>query len=60
MSTYTFTPLIGVSAVCSPNNLITYYEYDGFGRLQRVRDVDGNIIKQYDYQYQVQTASQGL
>jgi len=53
MTTFTYTPLVGVTTVCTPNNLASYYEYDGFNRLLRVRDVDGNIIKQYDYQYQV-------
>jgi YD repeat-containing protein len=52
MNTVTYTPLIGQSAVCSANNTITYYEYDGLDRLLRIRDMDSNIVKQYDYQYQ--------
>jgi len=52
MSTLTYTPLIGESAACAVNNLITYYEYDGLGRLLRIRDIDSNIVKQYEYQYQ--------
>jgi hypothetical protein len=53
MTTYTYTPLVGMTSSCSVNSLTTYYEYDGLNRLLRIRDVDGNIIKQYDYQYQI-------
>lgn len=53
MNTYTYLPLVGMSAHCTANNLTTYYEYDGLARLLRIKDVDGNVIKQYDYQYQV-------
>jgi YD repeat-containing protein len=53
MTTYTYSPLVGMTSSCSVNSLTTYYEYDGLNRLLRIRDVDGNIIKQYDYQYQI-------
>jgi YD repeat-containing protein len=53
MKTYTYSPLTGMTSSCAPNNLITYYEYDGLGRLLRIRDADKNILKQYYYQYQV-------
>jgi YD repeat-containing protein len=51
MSTYTYEPLIGTTNQCSVNNQIVYYEYDSFGRLKVIRDQDGKILKQYDYQY---------
>lgn len=53
MTTYAYSPLIGVTSQCDPGNRITYYEYDGFSRLKRVRDQDYNILKTYEYQYQV-------
>lgn len=53
MTTYTYIPLIGKSSVCSVDNIVTYYEYDSFGRLLRIRDMDNNILKQYQYQYQI-------
>lgn len=52
MTTYTYLPLIGISSQADLNNRITYYEYDGFNRLKLIRDMDKNIIKKFDYQYQ--------
>ncbi len=57
MSTSCFEPLVGITAGCSPNNLFTYYEYDGFKRLLLVRDHRKNIIKQFDYKYKQVIAS---
>jgi YD repeat-containing protein len=53
MTTYTYSPLIGMASQCDAGNRITYYEYDGLGRLKRVRDQDYNILKSLEYQYQV-------
>ncbi|HEX9513367.1 MAG TPA: DUF5977 domain-containing protein [Puia sp.] len=52
MTTYTYAPLVGMTSSTNPASLITNYEYDGFNRLLRIRDIDSNILKQYDYQYQ--------
>ncbi len=51
MTTYTYEPLIGMTSQCDVNNRITYYEYDGFGRLKLLKDQNGNIIKTMDYKY---------
>jgi YD repeat-containing protein len=51
MITYTYKPLTGITSQCDANNRITYYEYDGLGRLMMVRDQDNNIIKQIYYNY---------
>lgn len=51
MTTYTYDPLIGVTSQSDINNTITYYEYDGFGRLALIRDLNRNIIKKYNYTY---------
>ncbi len=53
MTTYTYDPLIEINSKSDINNRIIYYEYDNYGRLLRIRDADKNIIKQFDYQYQV-------
>ena len=52
MVTYTYDPLVGVTTQTDVGNRATYYEYDGFQRLKRVRDQDYNIIKSFEYQYQ--------
>jgi YD repeat-containing protein len=55
MTTYTYDPLIGVTSQCDVGSRVTYYEYDGLQRLLRIRDMDGNIVKQFEYQYQAST-----
>ena len=51
MTTYTYTPLAGMTTACDADNRITYYFYDGLQRLKWVKDQDGNIIKSYQYHY---------
>lgn len=51
MTTYAYTPLMGVTSQCSIDNRISYYGYDGLGRLKVVKDQDGNVIKTIDYHY---------
>ncbi|MGH7249776.1 MAG: hypothetical protein ACREGC_02275, partial [Minisyncoccia bacterium] len=34
MVTYTYTPLMGMTSACDADNKITYYFYDGLGRLK--------------------------
>jgi YD repeat-containing protein len=52
MTTYTYSPLIGMTTVCDIDNKITYYSYDGFGRLKWIKDQDGNIIKTMQYHFE--------
>ncbi len=54
MTTYTYEPLVGITSKTDENDVTTYYEYDSFGRLVRIRDHENNIIKQYDYHYKDQ------
>ncbi len=54
MTSYTYTPLLGMTSQTDQNGVSTFYEYDTFGRLKQVKDQDGNIVKTYDYHYQVQ------
>lgn len=52
MTTYTHSPLVGVSSISDANCRPTFYEYDGLQRLQIVRNAEGNIVKHLEYNYQ--------
>ncbi len=49
--TYTYKPLVGMTSETDPAGRITYYEYDSFGRLSKVKDDQGNIVKHICYNY---------
>ncbi|MCW3467014.1 hypothetical protein [Chitinophaga nivalis] len=51
IATYTYEPLVGLTSQSDSKGQFIYYEYDGLNRLKTVRDLDGMILKQYDYQY---------
>lgn len=51
VTTYTYMPLIGISSKTDPAGRTTYYEHDGLGRLNLVRDNERNILKRYCYSY---------
>jgi YD repeat-containing protein len=51
MSSYTYKPLVGITTMNDPNSEITYYEYDGLERLKNIKDYQGNIIKNFQYNY---------
>lgn len=51
MTTYTYTPGLGITSVTDPNNQTTYYEYDAMGRLWLVKDFNKKIIKEHKYNY---------
>lgn len=53
VTTYTYGLLLGMTSETDPSGKTIFYEYDGFGRLKLIKDQNGKILKQYDYQYQV-------
>jgi YD repeat-containing protein len=51
ITTYTYIPLVGVSTITDPKGDTITYFYDSFGRLQSVKDKDGNILSENQYNY---------
>lgn len=54
MTTYCYQPGLGVTAICGPDNMVTYYEYDSYNRLKVIRNQNKDIIKNVNYQYNSQ------
>jgi YD repeat-containing protein len=48
---YTYSPLGDVTSQTDPNGKTTYYQYDGFNRLETIKDKNNNIIKHVDYNH---------
>lgn len=53
MSTFTYDELVGKTSETDAKNMTTYYEYDNFQRLVNVKDQNGDIVKNYQYNYKV-------
>ncbi|MCK4664666.1 MAG: hypothetical protein KAT68_17485 [Bacteroidales bacterium] len=51
VTTYTYDPLIGITSETNIQGVITYYDYDDFGRLETIKDDNGNILKHVEYNY---------
>lgn len=48
---HTYKPLVGVTSITDPAGRSTSYEYDGFGRLEKVLDEQGNPLQTFEYNY---------
>ncbi|MEI9806773.1 MAG: hypothetical protein WDO16_02205 [Bacteroidota bacterium] len=59
MTTYYHKKGVGIGSQCDANSRITYYEYDGLGRLSFVRDENKNILKKLCYSYTGQPVNCG-
>lgn len=51
ITTYAYSPIVGIKTETGPNGKITHYNYDNLGRLINVRDHIGKLLEQYDYHY---------
>lgn len=48
---YTYNPLIGITTTIPPTGMMELYKYDSFNRLLKVVDVNGNTVKEHQYNY---------
>ncbi|MYZ61719.1 hypothetical protein EH151_17700 [Elizabethkingia anophelis] len=51
ITTYSYDPLIGVTSITPPSGIREIYKYDSANRLESVKDVNGNLLKEYQYRY---------
>lgn len=51
VTTYTYSPLVGVTSITPPSGLTEYYKYDIASRLEKIVDVNNKIIKEFKYAY---------
>ena len=51
MTTYTYDPLIGVRSITPPSGIRESYKYDSAGRLEKVVDANGQVLKEMKYNY---------
>ncbi|RPD42748.1 hypothetical protein [Chitinophaga barathri] len=53
MITRSYVYMVGISSETDASGKTVYYEYNDFNELKLIRDQDGKIVKQFDYQYNV-------
>ena len=51
ITTYTFDTSFGMTSKTDENGRVNSYQYDAFGRLQLIKDKDGNVVKTFEYKY---------
>ncbi|MEM6526256.1 MAG: hypothetical protein AAF693_20850 [Bacteroidota bacterium] len=49
VTTYTISPLEGITSMTDPNGQTSYFEYDQSGRLRLSKDDDGHILQLNEY-----------
>ncbi|MCF6318183.1 MAG: RHS repeat protein [Proteobacteria bacterium] len=54
VTTYVYSPLVGITSVTDPKGYTTSFEYDEFNRLKQVKDADGKILSENNYHYKGQ------
>ncbi|AWX43280.1 hypothetical protein HME9304_00267 [Flagellimonas maritima] len=51
ITTYSYSPLIGLKSVTNPMEDSTKYSYDQFNRLKQVKDRNDKVISEYTHKY---------
>ncbi|MBQ4804097.1 RHS repeat protein [Aquimarina sp. MMG015] len=54
ITTFTYDTLIGTTSTTDPKGYTSYYVYDGYNRLQYIKDAEGNVLQEYEYNYKNQ------
>ena len=54
ITSYTYKPLVGVSSVTDPKGDFFKYHYDFIGRLKFIKDKEGNLLSEHQYNYRNQ------
>ena len=54
ITSFTYDPLIGVTSQTDPKGYTMHYEYDGYNRLEFVKDNEGKLISENKYKYKNQ------
>ena len=55
VTTYAWTPLVGITSMQSPRGENTYFTYNTMGRLASIHDHNHNVIEAYTYNYGTQS-----
>lgn len=51
ITSYTHDPLIGISSITDPGGQTLYYDYDGFNRLEYIKDAEEKVLSKNEYNY---------
>lgn len=51
VTTYTHDPMVGVRTITPPSGIREYYIYDSAGRLEKIINIDGKVVKEMKYNY---------
>jgi len=54
LTTYTYIPLVGIKTMTDPKGYTMTYHYDSFNRLEKVTDMQCNILSENEYHYRTQ------
>jgi len=51
LTCYLYEPLVGVTTIIQPDGQKATYEYDDAGRLKLIKDQNGKVLKEIEYNY---------
>ena len=54
VTTYLYRPLVGVTEIVEPNKEKATFTYDDFNRLFQVKEHNGKVVNEYQYNYKPQ------